>query len=324
MRAAVAVSQNPEDPLSGLQLKDMPDPEPPAGWTTVSVKASSLNMHDVWTLRGVGHSPENIPMILGCDVAGVTEEGREVIVHPVIADPDGGRGDETLDPGRSLLSEKHHGGFAERIAVPRRCLVEKPAHLSFEEAACLPVAWGTAYRMLFTQARLRPGDSVLVQGAGGGVTSAAITMARAAGVTVYATSRTAEKRELARRLGAHEVFTAGSRLPHRVDAVIETVGEATWSHSLRCLRPGGCIVVAGATTGAEPDAELGRIFFQQLRILGSTGSTRAETEAMSRLVHAQQLRPRIDRVIALENIHEGFASMIDGTVSGKIVVQVAS
>ncbi|MGJ9403709.1 zinc-binding dehydrogenase [Arthrobacter sp. KK5.5] len=320
MLAAVAVSQNPDDPLSGLELKEVPTPEAAPGWTRVRVKASSLNMHDVWTLRGIGHDPKNIPIILGCDVAGVTDDGREVVVYPVIADPDAGFGDETLDPNRALLSERHDGGFAEYIVVPDRCLVDKPRHLSFEEAACLPVAWSTAYRMLFTQAGIRAGDRVLVQGAGGGVAGAAIALAAAAGATVYATSRTEEKRGLALELGAHAAFESGARLPERVDVVIETVGAATWAHSLRCLRPGGAIVIAGTTSGTSPEADLGRIFYQQLRILGSTGSTRHETVAMLRMLEATGLRPRIDRTVPLARIHDGFQAMIDGDTAGKIVV----
>lgn len=322
MRAAVAVSQNPEDPLSSLEVREVAPPEPREGWTIIKVKASSVNMHDLWTLRGVGHDPKNIPIILGCDVAGVTEDGREVVVHPVIADAAAGGGDETLDPNRALLSEQHDGGFAEYILVPERCVLDKPASLSFEQAACLPVAWSTAYRMLFTRAGLRPGQKVLVQGAGGGVASAAISLAAAAGATVYATSRSEGNRRLALELGATAAYQSGARLPERVDVVIETVGEATWGHSLRCLKPGGAIVIAGATSGTAPDADLGRIFYQQLRVIGSTGSTREETQAMLEMVERHGLAPQIDRVLPLERIHEGFQAMIDGALAGKVVITI--
>lgn len=322
MRAAVAVAQDPEDPVACLKVQDVPVPEPSLGWSRVQVKAASLNMHDVWTLRGVGHDPKNIPITLGCDIAGVTEDGREVVIYPVIADPDGGDGDETLDPNRALLSEQHDGGFAEWAVVPDRCIMDKPKHLSFEEAACLPVAWGTAYRMLFTRGELRPGMRVLVQGAGGGVASAAIAQARAAGAVVYATSRSEANRQLALEVGAHQAFETGARLPERVDVVIETVGKATWGHSLRCLRPGGTIVVAGATSGPDADAELARMFYNQLRVIGSTGCTRGEMMRMLRLVEAAGLRPRIDRTLPLEQIAEGFQVMLDGQVSGKIVVAI--
>ncbi|WP_350223987.1 zinc-binding dehydrogenase [Pseudarthrobacter sp. fls2-241-R2A-168] len=322
MLAAVATAQNAADPLSCLKLMDVPIPAAGSGWTRIRVRASSLNMHDVWTLRGVGHNPENLPIILGGDAAGITDDGREVLVYPIIGDAAAGRGDETLDPNRALLSETIDGAFAEYLAVPDRCLITKPSSLSFEEAACLPVAWSTAYRMLFTQARISAGDRVLVQGAGGGVASAAIALAAAAGAIVYATSRTESKRVYALELGAQEVFEPGARLPERVDAVIETVGEATWAHSLRCLRPGGAVVVAGATSGMNPEAELGRVFYQQLRILGSTGATKQETEAMLALLEVSGIRPRIDRVLPLTRIHEGFRAMINGDTTGKIVIAI--
>ena len=162
-------------------------------------------------------------MILGCDAAGLDEDGNEVVVHAVVSDPSW-TGDETLDPKRSLLSERYQGTFADKVVVPRRNVVPKPASLSFEEAACLPTAWLTAYRMLYTQGGLKPGDSVLVQGAGGGVATALIALARAGGLRVYATSRDEAKRARALDLGAHEVFESNARLPQRVDAVMETVG----------------------------------------------------------------------------------------------------
>ncbi|MGF7119604.1 zinc-binding dehydrogenase [Rhodococcus sp. BE178] len=323
MLAAVAVAQNADDPLSGLELREVPDPVVPDGWAKVAVRSSALNMHDVWTLRGVGHPADRIPMILGCDAAGVDEDGNEVIVYPVIADADGGGGDETLDPGRALLSEQHDGAFAEYLVVPRRNLIPKPEWLSFDEAACLPVAWTTAYRMLFTQAQIKAGDRVLVQGAGGGVATAAISLAAAAGAKVYAASRSAEKRASALELGAHTAIEAGARLPEKVDVVIETVGEATWAHSMRALRPGGTIVIAGATSGSNPSADLTRIFYLQQRILGSTGCTRAELVSMLRMMEATGLRPKIDRVILLQDIHSGFQAMIDGDVNGKVVVKVS-
>ncbi|WP_045555455.1 MULTISPECIES: zinc-binding dehydrogenase [Streptomyces] len=320
MLAATAISQSAADPLSGLVLRDVPEPTPRPGWSRVRVVASSLNMHDVWTLRGVGHPPDRLPIVLGCDAAGYDDDGNEVIVHPVLGDPDAGRGDETLDPGRALLSERHDGAFAEYLTVPARNLVPKPSWLSFDEAACLPVAWTTAYRMLFTQARITAGDRVLVQGAGGGVASAAIRLALAAGAVVYATSRSADKRAEAVSWGARAAVAPGERLPERVDVVIETVGEATWSHSLKSLRPGGTVVIAGATSGMNPPADLGRIFYLQQRVLGSTGGTRAELVALLRLMEATGVRPVIDRTLPLAEIHKGFQLMIDGGLTGKLVV----
>lgn len=319
MHAAVAVSQSATDPLSGLVLQDVPKPEVRPGWALVRVVASSLNMHDLWTLRGVGHPAEELPRILGCDAAGYDADGNPVVVYPVIASPDRGHGDETLDPQRALLSEKHDGAFAEWLLVPERNLLPKPEGLSFDEAACLPVAWGTAYRMLFTQARLRAGDRVLVQGAGGGVASAAIKLALAAGAVVYATSRSADKLALAESWGARGV-ESGGRLPERVDIVVETVGEATWSHTLKSLRPGGTVVIAGATSGMNPPADLGRVFYLQQRILGSTGCTLVEMQGLLRMLTATGVRPVIDRTMPLEEIHKGFQLMADGDLSGKVVI----
>jgi len=322
MLAAYAESINSDDPLSCLVVGDRPEPDPRDGWTTVEVRAAALNHHDVWSLRGVGLGEDALPMILGCDAAGVDADGNEVVVHAVISDPDWS-GDETLDPRRSLLSERHQGALAERVAVPRRNLVPKPASLSFEEAATLPTAWLTAYRMLFTQGGLRPGDSVLVQGAGGGVATAIVCLARAAGLRVYATSRDEAKRERVRELGAHEVFEPGARLPARVDAVMETVGAATWGHSLKALRPGGVVVVSGATSGHNPpDEDLRRIFFLQLRVQGSTMGTRAELGALLNFMDVTGVRPVIDRVLPLSEAREGFKAMIDGDVFGKVVFTI--
>ncbi len=319
MLAVYADKFSKDDPLSALSVGERPDPEVPDGWTTVTVKAASLNHHDLFSLRGVGLREEALPMILGCDAAGYDEDGNEVVVHAVISDPSWS-GDETFDPKRSLLSERYQGTLADRVAVPRRNVVPKPASLSFEEAACLPTAWLTAYRMLFTRGQLRAGETVLVQGAGGGVATAVITLARAAGLRVVATSRDEAKRRRAADLGAHDVFESGERLPMKVDAVMETVGRATWSHSIRSLRPGGRIVTSGTTSGPNlDDAELTRIFFLQLSVIGSTMGTRDELASLVAMLDATGARPLIDRVLPMTDAREGFAAMLDGEQFGKIV-----
>ncbi|HEX3931835.1 MAG TPA: zinc-binding dehydrogenase [Nocardioides sp.] len=319
MFAVYAERFSSDDPLSGLVLGERPEPEVPEGWTTVTVESACLNHHDLWSLRGVGLREEQLPMILGCDAAGLDEDGNEVLVHAVVSDP-GWRGDETEDPRRSLLSERYQGTFADRVAVPKANLVPKPASLSFAEAACLPTAWLTAYRMLFVQGALRPGQSVLVQGAGGGVATALITLARAGGLQVFATSRDEAKRARALEIGAHATYETGARLPDRVDAVMETVGAATWTHSLRSLRPGGTLVISGATSGANPDTtELNRIFFLQLRVIGSTMGTRAELGQLVSFLDATGARPLIDRTLPMSAARDGFAAMNDGDVFGKIV-----
>jgi NADPH:quinone reductase-like Zn-dependent oxidoreductase len=319
MFAVTADHIDADDPLAGLATGERADPSPPPGWTTVSVKAASLNHHDVWTLRGVGISADRLPIVLGCDAAGLDEDGNEVVIHAVVGDPEAGAGDETLDPSRSLLSERYDGTFAGRVAVPRRNLLPKPACLSFAEAACLPTAYLSAYRMLFGKAGLQPGATVLVQGAGGGVATALILLGRAAGYRVWATSRSEVKRERAIELGADQAFPSGARLPERVDAVLETVGEATWAHSLRALKPGGTIVISGATSGSMPPAELSRVFFLQLSVIGSTMGTRDQLGRLLRFCEQTGVRPRIDRTLPLASAADGFAAMISGELFGKVV-----
>lgn len=306
--------------MAGLEVGERPEPEPGDGWTTVSVRAAALNHHDLWSLRGVGLAEKQLPMILGTDAAGVDEDGNEVVAHGVISSPEW-RGDETLDPRRSLLSERHPGTLAERVAVPRANLVPKPASLSFEEAACLPTSWLTAYRMLFVQSGLRPGGTVLVQGAGGGVSTALIVLGKATGLRVWVTSRDEAKRARAvEQLGADAVFEPGARLPERVDAVMETVGEATWSHSLKSLRPGGTLVVSGATSGPNPSADLNRVFFLQLRVVGSTMGTRDELAGLLRLCEEAGVRPLVDQVLPLSDARKGLSAMASGDVFGKVVL----
>jgi NADPH:quinone reductase-like Zn-dependent oxidoreductase len=316
--AASAVAFSWDDPLSGLQVGEVAEPAVPDGWVRVRVRAAALNQHDLWSLRGVGLKPEQLPMVLGCDAAGETDDGREVVVHAVVAD--NVDGDETNDPHRTLLSEKHPGTLAEYVAVPARNVVPKPASLSWAEAACLPTAWLTAYRMLFTQSGLKSGGRVLVQGAGGGVSTALVALARAAGFRVYVTSRDAAKRERAKEIGAHEAYEPGARLPERVDAVMETVGKATWDHSLKSLEIGGTLVVAGATTGDDPPADLRRVFFRNLRIVGSTMGTRRELADLIRFLDVTGVRPLVDSVRPLGEAREAFERLVAGEVFGKLVL----
>jgi NADPH:quinone reductase-like Zn-dependent oxidoreductase len=173
--------------------------------------------------------------------------------------------------------------------------------------------------MLFTRAKLLPGTTVLVQGATGGVSTALIRLGSAAGIRVWVTGRTEEKRAEAVKLGAEMAFEPGTRLPERVDAVMETVGEATWAHSVRALKPGGTIVVAGTTSGDAPPAELRRIFFLQLSVIGSTMGTREELERLIQLCVRQGVRPVIQMTLPLGEAREGFAAMLGGEVHGKIV-----
>lgn len=259
-------------------------------------------------------------MILGCDAAGIDSEGNEVVLHSVIGQTGYGVGPREK---RSILTEKYQGTFAEQVTVPEWNVLRKPRELSFEEAACLPTAWLTAYRMLFTNAGVRPGDSVLVQGAGGGVATAAIVLGKAAGLRVFATSRDEAKRKRALELGAVEAVETGARLPERVDAVIETVGAATWSHSVKSLKPGGTLVISGATSGPNPPAaELNRIFFLELKVVGSTMGSKDKLEDLLSFCAATGVRPVIDEVLPLDRAREGFQKMAGGELFGKVVLSV--
>lgn len=321
MLAVSCTSQSADDPLSGLTIGDVPEPEAKEGWVRVHVRACALNHHDLWSLRGQALPADRLPMILGDDAAGVLDDGTEVVVHAVVGEGE----DETLDPKRTLLSELHPGTLAEQVLVPERNVVPKPEALSFEEAACLPTAWLTAYRMLTTRSGLgdRTGARVLVQGAGGGVATAAIAIGKALGHEVIATSRDERKLEQARALGADEVLPSGERVSGKVDVVLETVGKATWGHSLRSLKPGGRIVVSGATSGPDPSADLNRVFFLQLEVVGSTMGTRDELEGLLALLERTGVRPTIAGTPRpLADARASFEELASGDVFGKLVLTV--
>jgi NADPH:quinone reductase-like Zn-dependent oxidoreductase len=312
MRAAYASAAEPDEPLAALTVGDLPESSPPEGWVTVDVRASSLNHHEIWALRGVGLPSDRLPMILGCDAAGVDPDGREVVIYPVVEDK--------ADPrGYSLLSERHPGTLAERVAAPPANLVPKPEGMSFLDVACLPTAWLTAFHMLTTRGRIDDGESVLVQGAGGGVATAAVMLGVALGKRVYATSREEWKRERIAALGATAVET-GARLPERVDVVIESVGGPTFEHSLKCSAAGARIVVCGATGGHLAKVDLRRVFAMQLDILGSTMGTAAEMAALLDLCVAKDIRPVIDSTYGFTAVADAFARLNSGEVFGKVAV----
>jgi NADPH:quinone reductase-like Zn-dependent oxidoreductase len=313
MRAAYAVTANDDDPLAALEVGERPEPDTSLDdWVTVEVKASSLNHHDLWSLRGVGLPAEKLPMILGCDAAGIGPDGAEVVVNSIILGAPGA-------PPFTILSEHFQGTLAERVTVPEANLLPKPPQLSFAEAACLPTAWLTAYRMLTTKGRLPEEGSVLIQGAGGGVATAAVVLAKALGARVYATSRDPGKRERIAALGA-TALEPGARLPERVDVVIETVGEATFEHSMKCANFGGRIVVSGATAGHLPQVNLRRVFALQLEILGTSMGTSEELGALLALCAERGIRPVIDSEFGFSEVRDAFAKLHKGDVFGKIVI----
>jgi NADPH:quinone reductase-like Zn-dependent oxidoreductase len=312
MRAAYASTAKPDEPLAALTVGDLPEPTYPDGWVSVDVRASSLNHHDIWSLRGVGLPSDRLPMILGCDASGVDPDGNEVVVYPVVPD--------TTDPrGLSLLSERYPGTLAERVSVPRENLIPKPAGMSFLDAACVPTAWLTAFHMLTASGRVEEAESVLVQGAGGGVATAAVVLANALGKRVYATSREAWKRERIAALGA-TALENGARLPERVDVVIESVGAPTFDHSMKSSKPGARIVVCGATAGHQATVDLRRVFAMRLEILGSTMGTPTELAALLDLMVSRGIRPVIDSTYGFTAIADAFARLNSGEVFGKVAI----
>ena len=330
MKAVYASAVNHDDPLSVLAVGDQPEPQGRPFWSTVSVRAVTVNHHDVWSLQGVGLSAEQTPMILGTDAVGILDEdipgkhglkaGREVVLYTFVGTDGAG-----VAPGerRTILSEKYPGTMAEKTAVPSANVFAKPSNLTEIEAAALGTSWLTAYSLLFDAAGVKPGDSVLIQGTGGGVSTAAIQLAQAAGLEVFVTSREADKRAKALKLGAHAAFEIGARLPGKVDAVIESVGAATWSHSMKSVRPGGTIAICGATTGDQPGAELTRLFFQDIRVQGSTMGSREDFARLLRFVERANLHPVIDSVFSgLDAAPEAFAKIIEGNVFGKIAIEL--
>ncbi len=316
MKAAYVATPSPDDPVGAIEVGDCPMPETPDGWAEVEVYAGALNMHDLWMLRGA------VPLtrertVLGSDAAGMSS-GQEVVVYPVLPLPDPGR---NVAHG-TLVSDLGHGLFAETAVVPRQHLAPKPAHLSWAEAAALPTAWLTAWRMLFTRAGLRAGDRVLVQGAGGGVATAAIALAAAAGASVVVTSRSPEKAERARTLGAEVVAGVGARLADPVDIVIDPVGPATFKHSLASTKVGGRIVTCGSSTGFVAEIDLAKLFAREIAVMGSTTGTPEEFGEMLDFVARHELRPPIDSVADLDAIAVQAQRMLDGTAFGKLCVSV--
>jgi NADPH:quinone reductase-like Zn-dependent oxidoreductase len=304
-----------------LRYEDAPDPARDADDVLVELRAASLNHLDIWIRKGLPSVPK--PRILGADGAGVIAGTDEhVVINPGI---DHGNGRITV------IGEHMDGTHAELIAVPRSQVYPIPDGLSFEEAAAFPLVFETAYRMLATKAQLRPGEWVLVWGIGGGVATAALSIAKALGANVVVTSSSDVKLSRARELGADatinhatdDVVSAVKDVTGEgAHVVIEHVGEATWVKSLNAARPNARIVVCGATSGPNPPANLHRIWWKQLAIYGSTMGTRADFEAVYDLVASGKARPVVDTVFALEDAAAAHERMERGEQLGKIVLRI--
>jgi len=328
-----------------LQSVELPVPDVGRNDVLVRVRAVALNHLDLFVRRGLPSLHLSMPHILGSDIAGevaaVGEEvtgwqtGDRVILNPTLSCGTCAlclRGEDNYCRRFEVIGEHVHGGYAQYIAVPARNVYPLPRDLSFPDAAAIPLVYATAWRMIVTQARVRPGEVVLILGIGGGVSSAALQVAYAMGAEVWVTSGSDEKLEKARDLGATQTFNYrqedwGAAVWERsgkrgVDVVLDNVGEATWSSSLRTLRTGGRLVTCGATTGPQGNTNINLVFWRQLQIFGSTMSTQGEFQDMLRQVEQGRLQPVVDRVLPLEAAQTAHRLLEAGEQFGKIVLEV--
>jgi NADPH:quinone reductase-like Zn-dependent oxidoreductase len=321
MFAVYAARPNLDDPLASLVVGERPEPTVPQGWVRVKVSHASLNRHDLFTLRGITaqQDPISFPMILGTDGAGTLDDGTPIVIYPVMGTADW-RDDETLDPGWHIFSERVSGTFADYVAVPRRNAIPLPAGISALDASVLGTAWLTAYRTLFTKTSLEPGETLLVQGASGGLSTALIQLGRAAGFEIWVTSRTAKGRELAERLGAHRTFAANERLPRKVQAVVDHIGPASWEHSMASVARGGTVVITGGTTGLNVTLSLLPMLSEQLTVRGSIMGTLQDMKNLLSFLVGTGIKPEIGQTLPMERAAEAFRAMWNGEPHGKTVL----
>lgn len=327
-----------------VKFEELPDPEPGPGQVRISVKAAALNHLDIFVRNGWQGLRLSFPHILGSDIAGVVESagagvdlpklGDEVVVNPALGCGHCERclsGEENLCRRFSILGEHVSGGQAEKVVVPARNVMPKPKNLTFEEAAAVPLVFMTAWHALVVRAKVRLGETVLVQAAGSGVGTAAVQIAKLFGARVIATAGSDAKLEKARLLGADEVVNyekedlanAVRRLTDKkgVEVVFEHVGKSTWEKSILSAGVGGRIVTVGATTGYDPLTDLRHVFFRQLSILGSTMGTAGDLAEVLRFVGEGKLRPVVDRVLPLGEAVAGQELLAQRAQFGKIVLR---
>jgi NADPH:quinone reductase-like Zn-dependent oxidoreductase len=320
MFAVYAEQSNIADPLSVLCVGEQPEPAIPSEWTRVKITHASLNRHDIFTLQGLtGHNEAiRYPMILGNDGVGILDDGSKVVIYPVMVSSEW-RGDEMLDPAWHIFSEFLPGTFADYVAVPKRNIIPLPEELSPACGAVLGTAWLTAYRALFTKSGLKPGQTMLVQGASGGMATALIQMGSAAGFEVWVTSRSNEVRLLAEKLGAHKTFTSNEQLPHKVQVVFDNVGQASFTHSIQSTARGGTIVILGGTTGFDVNLNLIPIFMNEIKVVGTVMGTLQEMCDLIQFIITHNIKPEIGLVLPMQRAYEGLQAMLSGTITGKIV-----
>ena len=330
--------------LDVLRYDDVPDPEPGPGQVLVRVRACALNHLDIFVQQGWPGLKLEMPHWTGADIAGevaalgegVTgwEVGQRVVVEPGIStceDEFTCRGEHSLSPGYAIWGEQVRGGQAEYVALPPESLILIPEGWDFAQAAAPLLVSLTAWRMLIHRAKVRAGESVLVIGAGGGVNSMAIQIARLAGATVYALTSTEKKMEMAHELGADVVLNyredpTWSKTIYKmtgrrgVDVVVDNVGQATLHHSMRAVARGGRIVIVGNTSGPRTEIDIRFIFGKQISLIGSTMGTPQDFRDVMALIWAGKLRPVVDRVMPLSEGRDAFEALERGEQFGKIVL----
>ncbi|HET8999554.1 MAG TPA: zinc-binding dehydrogenase [bacterium] len=325
MRAIVIHEHGGRDKLTLEQ--DWPTPRAEAGQAVVRVHACSLNHLDIFVRRGMPGKRTPLPFVSGGDIAGVIAEigpeapglavGTRVLVDPAIE--------------HGAIGEDAPGGLAEYALVPAANLIPLPDILAFDQAAALPIAYGTAWRMLRTRGRIGPGEHVLILGASGGVGTACVQIAKMAGCIVYAAASTEDKLARLRALGADHLINSGDgefdrevwRLTTKrgVDVVVDYTGAETWARSLRSLRKGGRLLTCGATTGFDARTDIRYIWVRELTILGSDGWSRPDLLALLDATGAGRIRPVIDRVLPLAQTAEGERLLEDREVFGKVIIR---
>ena len=343
MKAAVITEHGG---LDKVNLVEIAKPRPGRGEVLIQVKSAGLNHLDIWVRKGGRGITLSMPHILGSDAAGVVSEmgdgadgfavGDEVIINPGISCrrcENCLRGEQSECISFGIVGMGRPGTFAEYVAVPAANVYRKPAHLSFDEAAALPLSHVTAWRMLMTRADLKPGQTVLIHGIGGGAALAALQLAKLAGAVVIVTSSSDEKLKRAEQIGADFIINynrmdvAGSvkevTLGRGVDVAIDTVGAATWPLDFACVRRGGKIVLCGVTSGPKADTNLQALYWNQLTIMGSTMGSDDDFRSMLAAVSATKLKPVVDSVFPLGKVQDAMGKMEQGTQFGKIVLKVA-
>ena len=328
-----------------IQLEQLPIPNPGPDEVRLRVRACALNWLDVGIRKGPKFGAIPLPLIGGADIAGTVDalgpgvtgwrKDDAVVVYSLITC---GicefcrRGEPTTCPKHQIIGEHVDGGLADYTVVPAANLLPKPANLSFVEAAALPVVGMTAWHMLIKVGQLQAGEDVLILGAGGGVASIGIQLARYAGARVFTTTSTSKKAELAKDLGASQVFNYReedwvSRVLEAtdgrgVDLVQDNVGAATWPSSLRVLARNGRLVPCGSHSGATVEFDLSQVYHRQLQIRGSNGGTVQDLASALKLVEAGHLRPVIETTLPLKQIHEGHRLLEEGQHFGKVVIKI--